>query len=253
MSPDLREVLPALRSIGSFVLGRTGFDVITAGEAGSRAAAVPTATPVNWSSLITREWFSPCMAADWVRMAFLAPAAALEVSNVATHTSGSGRDAILDVIPTFQDLCLFLNQHRPGRGVLNSTHRFADQLAEAFVTPSWVDAPAFWGFAAHFLLSFQVPRKTQHGTVVFTDKRGHLRASSSKMGLGVCTGTSTPKGRVVKRLWGSLFALSAEDVLIFKKIWGASTHSIVQGESDVQHLLLGPLALVNSRCAAHST
>ena len=215
-------------------------------------SVVPADIPVDWPSLTTREWFSPCMAADWVRLAFLAPASSLDVCSTSTHSSGEARVDILDVIPTFRDLSLLLIQHRPGRGVNRPESLFADILASSYVAPKMVSPSVFWPFVARFLLSFQVPRKTPHGTIVFTDKRGFLRATSSKMGLGVSPGFHTSKGKPVKGLWGSLFALSSADIAFFQQVGGASTHSIVKGETSAQHLLLGPLALVNSRCALHA-
>ena len=213
---------------------------------------VPADTPVDWPSLTTREWFSPCMAADWVRLAFLAPAASLDVCSTATHSSGEARDDILEVIPTFRELSLLLIQHRPGRGVTRPESRFADTLANSYVAPKMVSPSVFWPFVARFLLSFQVPRKTPHGTTVFSDKRGFLRATSSKLGLGASPGFHTPKGKPVKGLWGKLIALSNPDIALFQQVGGASTYSIVKGETSAQHLLLGPLALVNSRCTLHA-
>ena len=178
-------------------------------------SVVPADILVDWPSLTTRKWFSPCMAADWVRLAFLAPAASLDVCSTATHSSGEARYDILEVIPTFREISLLLIQHRPARGVNRPESIFADILASSYVAPKMVSPSVFWPFVARFLLSFQVPRKTPHGSIVFTDKRGYLRATSSKMGLGVSPGFHTAEGKSVKGLWGSLFALSSADIAFF--------------------------------------
>jgi hypothetical protein len=128
--------------------------VITQGE-DTDSLALPPSVPVDWSSLHTRSWLLPIMAADWVRLSFLGPAAGMQLPMVRTHTNGSALASIMDVIPDFLPLCKFINSNSLDNNTIDPTFHFSLALSRQYEAPSGLPVPVFWDFVARFLLPFK--------------------------------------------------------------------------------------------------
>ena len=141
------------------------------------------------------------MAADWVRLSFLGPAAGMQLPMVRTHTNGSALASIMDVIPDFLPLCKFINSNRLDNKTIDPTSHFSLALSRQYEAPSGLPVPVFWDFVARFLLPFQVPRIVLSGRIVYSGtKKGYLRAYSSAHGLWVATALSCQAGKVIRGL-----------------------------------------------------
>ena len=109
------------------------------------------------------------MATDWVRLAFLGPAAGMQLPVVRTHTNETALASILDVIPDFLPLCKFINFNRLDNKTTDPIIHFSLALSRQYEAPSGPPARAFWEFVARFLLPFQVPRIVLSGRIVYSD------------------------------------------------------------------------------------
>jgi hypothetical protein len=107
-------------------------------EAPSGPAVAPAAATPSWThSYSDRNWFTPCLASDWVWLAFYQQASGLR-SRIKTHSNGHCLQSLREVISTFEDVCSVMRRGRPSSGTLDSVSMFAGSLASQFLVPDFV-------------------------------------------------------------------------------------------------------------------
>ena len=211
------------------------------------------ATHTKWLACSGERWFSLSLAEDWVRLALLAPISSAPLGGVTLHSFGPTEMLLRASIPPYTAL------HKVLIGATD-TVTLSDRLSNKFPLPTSLplDGEAFWRFVARFALSLALNTAAPRGSLMSLWGTGSTPLGlrpyyDPDAGLGLRLSSAAKKGTLLPRLWGECLPLSTEDHLLLVSIGKASAASLMRGDlSALDHIVVGPLALVNHACLSHA-
>ena len=221
-----------------------------------------------WSSLSHNSWFTLCIAEDWVRLNFLSQLTNTDPNDISTHSPGHYCKFITKNCPPLADIISIVlantsDTAEDEASIQKDTLQLALELEELLLPVTMPDIKlnnsAFWSFIANFLLAIQIPSagpryELPSAYQLRMKKRRSLKVTHSKgMGFGLITTTFREAGSPIPHLWGDLIPLSRQDQNTILQLNKAGSRTLVCGDnSEVLHLLLGPISLINESCPAHA-
>ena len=209
----------------------------------------------NWVSSCSGErWFSLALAEDWVRLALLLPlSCAPRGSRVSLHSFGPTQAALRESIPSWARVRRLVSRDC-------NPAELSALLAAQFDLPRGVPliVDVFWGFVARFAHSLAIPTSSDVAAMLSPQaltRPGRMSLSpyySAHSGFGLKVSGPASAGSQLDCLWGECLPLEEDHFAILDGLKTASSLSIVLGDgSEVRHLALGPLALLNHSCTTH--
>ena len=207
-----------------------------------------------WEQFFDRTWFTPCLADDWVRLAFHRPVSCGFSENELPDTSSTGSTLmeLARTIPTYEELEPLL---KPGL----EAQELERSLQLTLATPciQGLDGSQFWTFIAKYLCSFQAPSFDTGTRSYAEDCPGLLKTHFARSsGLGIATTECALQDTPIAGLWGATYEVAAEDIIILTEIGSAIINSRLRASHAMvtsDYVLLGPQNLMNHACEDHAT
>ena len=214
-----------------------------------------TGVEQRWLLASSTEWFAPALAEDWARAKVFPNLT--KVPDLASLSFHSPRGFFLDYILSSPVPFATLRSIVIGHFRTNSADLgpLARDLSVAFPSPfpEAFDLQTFWATVARFVSSINFPAPPRPGSYFHQSYYVPLSITyDTHAGYGI-RAVQDLDG-LIPGLWGLLFPLFREDLLLLNEVDGASSRSIVLGDNSLAPaLLLGTLAILNSSCSAHAT
>ena len=190
-------------------------------------------------SLPQREWFIPCLAADWVRVNVLAAIVGVDPATPRLHLGGPFPQALLANLHPWEEVKALLDDRAQSR-LQSLAHAFHASLPLGDSVPPGT----FWGQVLAYTDELFWPDRRRRNPPLSVDwhpSRGFGILSRRPYRHQECR---------IPGLWGKLYNIS-DDYIWLHHHDTAITRSMVRG-GDAFFVLLGTLALVNHACPAHA-
>ena len=185
-------------------------------------------------------------------MAILLPLCSLRTAPhfIPLHSVGPSQAALRECIPPWKTLCPTL--------LRTDAREELTELLSRLPLPTGIPIipVLFWTFVARFALSLALPLPTTKGGIQTYGRQGRqslLPYFSPESGCGLRVISPARKGESLSCLWGVCLPLEHAEVEALEAIKSSSAATLVLGDnSDVHHIALGPIGLLNHACSEHA-